>query len=85
MSTLSRVDSQEGLNGVDGLQNYFIKEMADYVRSLGKEVMAWDDAFIEKEPQDLLYTYWRDWLSDQPGKITRRLSDCIHGMGSFLS
>lgn len=62
---------KEGLNGVDGLQNYFIKEMADYVRSLGKEVMAWDDAFIEKEPQDLLYTYWRDWLSDQPGKITQ--------------
>ena len=31
-----------------------------------------DDAFLEKEPQDLIYTYWRDWLPDQPGKITQK-------------
>jgi hexosaminidase len=62
---------EKGLNGVDGLQNYFIKEMADYTRSLDKEVMAWDDAFIQSDPQNLLYTYWRDWLSDQPAKITQ--------------
>lgn len=63
--------SELGLSGVDGLQNYFIKEMADYARSLGKEVMAWDDAFISSEPQELLYTYWRDWKSTQPAKITQ--------------
>jgi|MGYP000009669827 beta-L-N-acetylhexosaminidase len=34
--------------------------------------MGWDDAFLEKEPQDLIYTYWRDWLPDQPGKITQK-------------
>ncbi|RNC63975.1 beta-N-acetylhexosaminidase [Proteiniphilum sp. X52] len=62
---------EKGLNGEEGLQNYFIKEMADYARSLGKEVMAWDDAFIPSEPQELLYTYWRDWMSDRPGLITQ--------------
>lgn len=61
----------KNLDGEDGLQNFFIKEMADYTRSLGKEVMAWDDAFISSDPLDLLYTYWRDWLSDQPSKITQ--------------
>lgn len=64
---------EENLINVDGLQNYFIKHMADYVRTQkGKEVMAWDDAFIEREPQELLYTYWRDWKADQPAKITQQ-------------
>ncbi len=64
---------EKGLMNVDGLQNYFVRHMADYVRSeKGKQVMAWDDAFIARDPQDLLYTYWRDWLADQPGKITQQ-------------
>ncbi|MDL2213519.1 beta-N-acetylhexosaminidase [Bacteroides sp. OttesenSCG-928-J23] len=64
---------EQNLMNVDGLQNYFIKHMADYVRTdKGKQVMAWDDAFIARDPQDLLYTYWRDWMSDQPGKITQQ-------------
>lgn len=64
---------EKNLDGTDGLQNYFIKEMANYIRSTkGKEVMAWDDAFISKEPQELLYTYWRNWMSDQPAKITQQ-------------
>jgi len=62
----------ENLGNVDGLQNYFVKEMANYVKSKGKKVMAWDDAFNKKDPQDMLYTYWRDWLSGQPGEITQR-------------
>lgn len=63
---------EENLGNVDNLQNYFVKEMANHVKSKGKKVMAWDDAFNAKDPQDILYTYWRDWLSDQPGKITQR-------------
>lgn len=64
---------EKSLDGTDGLQNYFMKEMGDYVRdSKGKEAMAWDDAFIPKEPQEFLYTYWRDWKPDQPGKITQQ-------------
>ena len=63
---------EQNLRNVDGLQNYFVKQMAGYVKSKGKKVMAWDDAFNEKDPQDLLYTYWRDWEAGQPGKITQR-------------
>lgn len=63
----------EGLGDTDGLQNYFIKEMANHVRnSKSKVVMAWDDAFISKDPQELLYTYWRDWMATQPAKITQQ-------------
>lgn len=64
--------AEKNLNGVDGLQNYFIKEMADYARSLGKEVMAWDDAFLPSEPQEMIYTFWRDWNAEQPAKITQQ-------------
>lgn len=64
---------EQNLINTDGLQNYFIKHMADYIRDTkGKQVMAWDDAFIEREPQELLYTYWRDWLPEQAAKITQQ-------------
>lgn len=72
--------SSENLKGVDGLQNYFIKEMSDYTHSLGKEVMAWDDAFIPEAPQNLLYTYWRDWMKNTPygpAQITQKGFDII--------
>ena len=65
-------DRQEGYQKVDELQNRFVKIMTNYVKGKGKKVMGWDDAFLEKEPQDLIYTYWRDWLPDQPGKITQK-------------
>lgn len=60
------------LEDMDGLQNYFVKEMADFVRGKGKQPMAWDDAFHEKNPQPLLYTFWRDWKADQVGEMTQR-------------
>ena len=63
---------QEGYQKVDELQNRFVKIMTNYVKGKGKKVMGWDDAFLEKDPQDLIYTYWRDWLPDQPGKITQK-------------
>ena len=63
---------EKQLMNVDGLQNYFVKEMAGYVRSKGKKVIAWDDAFNKNDPQDLLYTYWRDWLPEQAADITQR-------------
>lgn len=62
---------EQGLMNVDGLQNYFVGEMAEYVKSKGKKVMAWDDAFNKDEPLDLLYTYWRDWMAEQPADITQ--------------
>ena len=63
---------QEGYQKVDELQNRFVKIMTNYVKGKGKKVMGWDDAFLEKDPQDLIYTYWRDWLPAQPGKITQK-------------
>lgn len=64
---------EEGLRNTDELQNYFIREMANHIRSKNsKIVMAWDDAFIPQDPQELVYTYWRDWMSTQPAKITQQ-------------
>lgn len=64
--------TEKGLRNVDGLQNYFVKEMGNYLRSNhNKMVMAWDDAFIERDPQEFLYTYWRPWISQNPARITQ--------------
>lgn len=63
---------EKNLKNVDGLKNYFVGQMADYVRSKGKTVMAWDDAYVSSAPQDLLYTYWRDWLPNEAGEITQK-------------
>ncbi len=62
---------EHNLGNVDGLQNYFVGVMADYLKSKGRKVMAWDDAFIARDPQNLVYTFWRDWKADNPGKITQ--------------
>lgn len=61
----------KGLVNVTELQNYFVEQMSDYVKSKGRKVMAWDDAFYKNRPLDLLYTYWRDWESQQPADITQ--------------
>ena len=61
----------KGLMNVEELQNYFVEQMSDYVKSKGRKVMAWDDAFYKNNPLDLLYTYWRDWESQQPADITQ--------------
>lgn len=60
------------LKDVHGLWNYFVQQMADHLKSKGMNVMAWDDAFLSSKPQDITYTYWRDWISDNPGKITQQ-------------
>ncbi|SFG16146.1 beta-N-acetylhexosaminidase [Prevotella sp. KH2C16] len=62
----------QNLGDMDGLQNYFVHEMAEFVRSKGKKPMAWDDAFHAENPQQLLYTFWRDWKADQVGEMTQR-------------
>lgn len=63
---------EKNLKDVNGLKNYFVEQIATYAKSKGKTVMAWDDAYIGNNPQDLLYTYWRDWLPDEPGEITQK-------------
>lgn len=58
------------LKDVEALCNFFVKEIADYLKSKGKTVMAWDDAYYDNDPQDLVYTFWRDWLPQSPATIT---------------
>jgi hexosaminidase len=60
------------LGNTEALQNLFVKHIADYVRAKGKTAMGWDDAFYEEDPQDLIYTFWRDWKSNQPALITQK-------------
>lgn len=62
---------EKNLMNVEELQNYFVEQMSDYVKSKGRKVMAWDDAFYKDKPLDLLYTYWRDWQAQQPADITQ--------------
>lgn len=62
----------KNLEDTDDLQNYFVHEMADFIREKGKIPMAWDDAFYDKNPQQLVYTFWRDWKAEQVAEMTQR-------------
>lgn len=67
-----RLIAEQGLGNVANLQNYFVGKMSEHIKSRGKKVMAWDDAFVKSNPQDIIYTYWRDWLPESPREITQK-------------
>lgn len=59
------------LRDEEALCNYFVKQIADYLKTKGRTVMAWDDAYYAPEPLDLVYTFWRDWKPQSPATITQ--------------
>lgn len=66
-----RLIAEENLMNVEGLENFFVNNINSYLNKREKSTMAWDDAFYKKEPQEMIYTYWRDWLPNQAGTITQ--------------
>ena len=41
--------------------NYFVRRLATFYRSHGKEVLAWDDAVTTGATDIDIMTYWKDW------------------------
>lgn len=58
------------LKDEEALCNYFVGQLADYVKSKGRTVVAWDDAYYAPDPHDFIYAYWRDWLPKSAATIT---------------
>lgn len=52
---------QEGISDEEHLQGYFINRMAAYVRSLGKEVMGWDELTNSRLPEGAIIYGWQGY------------------------
>lgn len=51
------------------LQTQFVEEMHDYLKSIGKKTVVWDDAADEKVSSEILVTFWRDWKNENAAQI----------------
>ncbi|WP_254871732.1 beta-N-acetylhexosaminidase [Bacteroides acidifaciens] len=71
-ASCQRLMKEKGYTNVVDLQTHFMKIMVDYVKSKGKKVMGWDDAFDAAKPLDMTYTFWRNWRSDSASAITQQ-------------
>lgn len=60
--------SQNGINSLNGLQNYFLTQMQQHVEQNGHQGVAWDDVTDGNTDKNLLIMYWRDWITDVPRK-----------------
>jgi hexosaminidase len=48
------------------LQSYFIKRIADFLRSKNKTIVGWDEILEGGAPEDAIVTYWRSWVKPSP-------------------
>lgn len=52
---------QKGFNSTDDLFNYFVNEMANIAKKMGKTAVFWDEAFLSaKPPLDAIIQNWHD-------------------------
>lgn len=66
------------------LQTWFMQRVTRYLESNGRKAVAWDDAFDSANHDDVVYTFWRDWKTAQPGRITQTGHRLVVGdWGSF--
>lgn len=55
---------REKLDGLKGAEGYFVKRMAEFVRSLGKKPILWDDALDVGIGNDAAIMWWRHDVQD---------------------
>ncbi|MDY3782766.1 MAG: YhcH/YjgK/YiaL family protein [Candidatus Cryptobacteroides sp.] len=51
--------AREGLDGLKGAEGYFVRRMAEYVKSIGKKPILWDDALNVGIGNDATIMWWR--------------------------
>ncbi len=56
------------LDSLSQIQSYFEKNIAKYLESKGKKVIAWDDVLGGKVDSNLIIMYWRSWVKNDPQK-----------------
>jgi len=55
-----------GVKDEAALQCYFIKRIADYLRTKGKTIVGWDEILEGGAPEDAVVTFWRSWVKPSP-------------------
>ena len=66
-TAIARMMQKKNFEGVDELERYFFKRMADTVTSLGSKILAWDEATGTNLPADKTIIFW--WRQNLPGQL----------------
>jgi hexosaminidase len=66
-TTIAHVMVKRNFEGVNELERYFFKRMADTVSNLGSKVLAWDEATGTDLPADKTIIFW--WRQNLPGQL----------------
>jgi len=57
---------QLGVEDEAALQSYFIKRIADFLRTKNKTIVGWDEILEGGAPADAVVTFWRSWVKPSP-------------------
>lgn len=57
---------QLGVKDEAALQSYFIKRIADFLRTKNKTIVGWDEILEGGAPEDAVVTFWRSWVKPSP-------------------
>jgi len=64
---------EQQMSGPRDLQTHFVEEMHEYLKSIGKKTVVWDDAAEEVGVSNEMYvTFWRDWKYENAAPIVER-------------
>lgn len=58
-ATLAQFAVEQGLDGVEGLHEWFITQLADHVHAAGREVFVWDEMAGADLPEGTIVHAWR--------------------------
>ncbi|MEZ2338030.1 beta-N-acetylhexosaminidase [Mucilaginibacter sp. RCC_168] len=66
-TAIARMMQKKSFDGVNQLEQYFFKRMADTVTSLNSKILAWDEATGGSLPPDKTIIFW--WRQNLPGQL----------------
>lgn len=66
-TAIARMMQKKNFDGVNQLEQYFFKRMADTVTSLNSKILAWDEATGGSLPPDKTIIFW--WRQNLPGQL----------------
>lgn len=69
---VKQIMAKHQLNNILEVENYFIKRMADSIKTLNAKVLAWDEALSANLDQNNTILFW--WRHDKPQQLEQALS-----------
>lgn len=75
---------EKGYQNVSQLQTYFVERVQNFLKSKGKEIIAWDEVLEGGINTDVNIMYWRDWVGEVPQKVVNNGNTIIFTPGNPL-